>query len=154
MYKKQEKLFRLKHGYAELQGDEITGPYLEDHYRGVKHISDLSLAEKTAFNTREYLLNQGDMPCESFNQTIDDAVLYALYEHETISHDHVWKIKSWNAYGFWIWRKYDVRCTCRICGFEIYFKRLNLREWRELMISQHDTKELTKNINKLINKDK
>lgn len=154
MYKRQEKLFRLKHGYAELQGDEISGPYLEDHYRGVNRIGDLSLAEKTAFNIRELLLNQGETPCESFNQTINSTVLYMLYQNKAGTHDHAWQIKSWTAHGFWLWRKYDVICTCRICGYKLYFKRLNLKEWRELMTSQHDTKELTNTIDNLINKGK
>lgn len=103
---------------------------------------------------RELLLNQGETPCESFNQTINSTVLYMLYQNKAGTHDHAWQIKSWTAHGFWLWRKYDVICTCRICGYKLYFKRLNLKEWRELMTSQHDTKELTNTIDNLINKGK
>ena len=52
MSRYSEKLFRLQYGYHELKGDEIRAPYLEDHYKNVDCVSDLSVAERTAWHAR------------------------------------------------------------------------------------------------------
>lgn len=137
-----EKLFRLKYGYHELKGDEICAPYLEDHYRNVKCVSDLSLSERTAWYAREQI---GDGTPPGVANKIIDRVVYKTLEDSIDSIcSHAYRVISWsydneNMHWWNTWfglkPKYIVILECSICRKTEVHKNLSFKEFCELMIS-------------------
>ena len=145
MSRYSEKLFRLQYGYHELKGDEIRAPYLEDHYRNVDCVSDLSVAERTAWHAREYLQNElkEDRTAEQINDRINRAVVQALISHKYVTCDHDYHITGWNHdkenmhwWNTWfgLKPKYIVTLECSICGKKEVRRNLTFKEFCEITI--------------------
>lgn len=140
MSRYSEKLFRLQYGYHELKGDEIRAPYLEDHYRNVDCVSDLSVAEKTAWYTREGITE--DTPSEVANEIID-RVVYKVLDQRTNSCNHDWAVDGWNHdkenmhwWNTWfgLKPKYMVKLECSICGKTEVRRNLTFKEFCDITI--------------------
>lgn len=146
MSRYSEKLFRLQYGYQELKGDEIRAPYLEHHYRKADCISDLSLAERTAWYAREHLQNklEEDYTPEQINDNINKVVSQALIEyHKNITCDHDYHITGWNHdkenmhwWNTWfgLKPKYIVKLECSICGKKEVHGNLTFKEFCDIII--------------------
>lgn len=139
---------KLQYDYHELKGDEICASYLEDHYRNVNCVSDLSLAERTAWYTRDYLQNkledEEDRTTEQVNYMINRAVAQALIEHAYVSCGHDYRVTSWNHdkenmhwWNTWfgLKPKYMVNFECSICGKREVRRNLTFKEFCEIVIS-------------------
>lgn len=147
MIQRKGKLFRLQYGYHELKGDEIRAPYLEDHYRNVNCVSDLSLAERTAWYTREN--HKDDIPPEDLNELIDRTVYNAL-DRRNASCKHEWVIKRWNHdkenmhwWNTWfgLKPKYILNLECSICGKTEVRRNLTFKEFCEIVMLPRSTEE-------------
>ena len=140
MSRYSEKLFRLQYGYHELKGDEIRAPYLEDHYRNIKCVSDLSAAEKVAWYTREY--TKDNTTPEEVNELINRTV-YQVLELRTKSCNHAWTVEGWNHdkenmhwWNTWfgLKPKYIVELECSICGKKKVHRNLTFKEFCDITI--------------------
>ena len=140
MIQRKGKLFRMQYGYHELKGDEICAPYLEDHYRNVDCVSDLSQAEITAWYTREYI--KDNTTPEDANKLIDKTV-YQVLEQRTNSCNHAWAVEGWNLdkenmhwWNTWfgLKPKYIVELECSICGKKKVHRNLTFKEFCEITI--------------------
>ena len=143
MSRYSEKLFRLQYGCHELKGDEIRASYLEDHYRNVDCVSDLSQAEITAWYTREHI--KDNKTPEDVNKLIDKTV-YLVLERRTHSCNHAWVVESWNHdkenmhwWNTWfgLKPKYIVNLECSICGKREVRRNLTFKEFCEIVIPIH-----------------
>jgi len=129
MNKYQEKLFRIKYGYMEITDDEFPElpAHYADIYKGIKHISNLSEAEKIAFHTRSLYRNKfPNMDKELVNKHIDSTVFTALQhtpgfdtnlkKEQNEDCDHDWQICKYHQEGHLWWKFVYVEEYCTKCG--------------------------------------